>query len=113
MFINHPNAWIREEVGKYVEYLSNPDHKILSKAEVYCLVRPEVKKYKKLDAAGAEKERASQPVYKREKMVIEYDPIPRGDSIKIYRILQSTAVAQLSSVTFGVSHNFLYLHSEK
>jgi hypothetical protein len=46
-FINHPNHWIRDAVAKFVECLSDPKRKILSSAEVYCLVRPEVKKYKK------------------------------------------------------------------
>jgi hypothetical protein len=44
----HKNTWIRLGVEQYIDFLSNPSNKILSAAESYCLVRPEVKKYKKL-----------------------------------------------------------------
>lgn len=46
-FIKHPNNWIRDAVKKFIDCLSDPNSKILNAAEVYCLVRPEVKKYKK------------------------------------------------------------------
>lgn len=46
-YLLHPNTWIREGVIKYIEYLSNPDNKILSKAETYCLIRPKLKQYLK------------------------------------------------------------------
>lgn len=46
-FINHENTWIKEEAQKYIDFISEPKNGIMSAAEVYCLVRPEVKNAKK------------------------------------------------------------------
>jgi hypothetical protein len=51
--ISHPNIWIRGSAERFIAYISDPANKILSAAEVYCLVRPEVKLIKKHQAGGS------------------------------------------------------------
>lgn len=46
-FLLHPNTWIREGAMNFIKYLSDPSNKILSKAEVYCIIRPKLKQYLK------------------------------------------------------------------
>ena len=46
-FLLHPNTWIRECAMNYIKYLSDDKNKILTSAEVYCLIRPKLKKYLK------------------------------------------------------------------
>lgn len=44
-YLVHPNTQIREETINFISVLANPSSKILTKAEVYCLIRPKLKKY--------------------------------------------------------------------
>lgn len=45
-FLLHPNAWIREETVKFVQILCDHENtKLLSKAEVYCIVSRKLKPY--------------------------------------------------------------------
>ena len=46
-FLLHPNTWIREGTIKFIKYLADPQNKILSKAESYCIIRPKLKKFVK------------------------------------------------------------------
>lgn len=40
----HPNIWIKEAAERFVNFISDPANKILTAAEIYCQVRPEVKR---------------------------------------------------------------------
>ena len=52
-FLLHPNTWIREETLNFIIILCDHKHtKLLSKAEVYCMVRNKLKPYLQ-DAASA------------------------------------------------------------
>ena len=44
-FLLHPNTWTKEGAMKFIKNLANPDTKILSKAESYCIIRPKLKLY--------------------------------------------------------------------
>lgn len=45
-FLLHPNTWIREETLNFVVILCDHQHtQLLSKAEVYCMVRNKLKPY--------------------------------------------------------------------
>jgi len=56
-FLRHKNTWIREATQKFFAFLQNPENKILTAAESYCLVRPHVKRvFKKAEAAAVGKE---------------------------------------------------------
>ncbi len=44
-YLLYPNCWIREGVIKFIKFLADPKNKILTKAEVYCLIRPKLKQY--------------------------------------------------------------------
>ena len=47
-FLLHPNTWIREDAIKYVRFLADTGRQqMFTKAEVYCLIRPLVKKHLK------------------------------------------------------------------
>lgn len=46
-FLLHPNNWIRNQALIYVTTLSDPQIGILGKAEVFCLVKPKLKKFLK------------------------------------------------------------------
>lgn len=88
-FINHPNTWIREEANKYIDFISEPKNAIMSAAEVYCLVRPEVKQAKKL---GYQPIQGGLNLYKRDKTATMEDALVR-EAFKVYRVIQSTAAA--------------------
>ena len=46
-FYSHPNTWIKESAEKYIAFISDPANKVLTAAEIYCQVRPDVKRIKK------------------------------------------------------------------
>ena len=51
----HSNTWISEGASRYINYMSDTANKILTSAEVYCLIRPLVKKQKKLAKSNLSK----------------------------------------------------------
>lgn len=65
----HPNTWIREATENYIKFISDPSNKMLTAAEAYCLVRPEVKKFKKHSTLKFERDtfKVDQTFLKREK----------------------------------------------
>ena len=54
-------------MDKYIEFLSDPTNRILTAAEVYCLIRPEVKRHKKECEGLFIRDKSSQNIYKRDK----------------------------------------------